>query len=216
MITLRGTELVVDGTAEALDRRRKAAEIHDLVGRMHRALDGADPEGVVRLAERLVVGGTLTGRTVAYLLLGRRWGSAAGIRTRRIEALGDGIATWHHSDVFSSGVAGPGWREGRLSDAAVRRWTRSDDVLWRRNALVSTISLNARSWGGTGDVARTIDICSRLVSDPDPVVQKALSWALRTLIAVDRRAVERLLSDHDVAARVRRETRSKLDTGRKR
>ena len=215
MITLKGTDLVVGDTTEDLRRRRKAAPIHDLVGRMHRELKGSDPQDVVGLAEQLV-GASFTGRTLAYLLLGRGWGSAAGIRTRRIEALGAGIASWHHSDVFCSGVAGPAWREGRLSDAAVRRWTRNDDELWRRNALVSTISLNLRSWGGSGDVERTIDVCSRLVADRDPVVQKALSWALRTLIAVDREAVERFLSGHDVAARVRRETRSKLDTGTKR
>ena len=207
MITLKGTDLVVGDTTEDLRRRRKAAPIHDLVGRMHRELKGSDPQDVVGLAEQLL-GASFTGRTLAYLLLGHGWGSAAGIRTRRIEALGAGIASWHHSDVFCSGVAGPAWREGRLSDAAVRRWTRNDDELWRRNALVSTI--------GLGDASKTVDVCARLVSDPDPVVQKALSWALRELIRVDRDAVEWFVVEHEVRPRVRREVRTKLDTGRKR
>jgi hypothetical protein len=47
---------------------------------------------------------------------------------------------------------------------------------------------------------------------------KALSWALRALIPHDRKAVERFLRKHekDLAARVRREVRNKLETGRKR
>jgi hypothetical protein len=49
------------------------------------------------------------------------------------------------------------------------------------------------------------------------MVVKAMSWALRELIPVDRRAVERFLKRHDavLAARVKREVRNKLTTGLK-
>jgi hypothetical protein len=49
------------------------------------------------------------------------------------------------------------------------------------------------------------------------MVIKALSWALRSLIQWDRKAVSRFLKEYDdaVASRVKREVRTKLRTGRK-
>jgi len=54
-----------------------------------------------------------------------------------------------------------------------------------------------------------------LAGDPDDMVVKGLSWALRELIPVDRGAVEQFLEKHDqvLAARVKREVRNKLATG---
>jgi 3-methyladenine DNA glycosylase AlkD len=80
------------------------------------------------------------------------------------------------------------------------------------------VPLNLRSRGGTGDAGRTLDICRRLAGDHDDMVVKALSWALRELVVWDPEAVRRFLGTHrDVLApRVRREVRSKLETGRKR
>jgi hypothetical protein len=48
-------------------------------------------------------------------------------------------------------------------------------------------------------------------------VVKALSWALRELVVWDPAAVRGFLDDHGdaVAARVRREVTTKLETGRK-
>jgi 3-methyladenine DNA glycosylase AlkD len=83
--------------------------------------------------------------------------------------------------------------------------------------LVSTVPLNLAAAGGTGDAPRTLDICGRLVDDRDDMVVKALSWALRELVPRDPEAVRGFLADHDgrLAARVRREVATKLDTGRK-
>jgi 3-methyladenine DNA glycosylase AlkD len=49
------------------------------------------------------------------------------------------------------------------------------------------------------------------------MVAKALSWALRALVGVDRKAVERYLevNDADLPSLVKREVRTKLQTGRK-
>jgi 3-methyladenine DNA glycosylase AlkD len=79
------------------------------------------------------------------------------------------------------------------------------------------VPLNLRSRGGTGDTGRTLDICRQLVADGDDMVVKALSWALRELVVWNPEAVRRFLDTHHevLAARVRREVRSKLETGRK-
>lgn len=66
-------------------------------------------------------------------------------------------------------------------------------------------------------MARTLDICQRLVADRDDMVIKALSWALRELVVWDRAVVHGFLDKHHdaLSSRVRREVATKLETGRK-
>jgi 3-methyladenine DNA glycosylase AlkD len=68
-----------------------------------------------------------------------------------------------------------------------------------------------------GDAPRTLSVAALLAGDRDDMVVKGMSWALRELIPVDRRAVERFLEEHAeaLAARVKREVRNKLATGLK-
>jgi 3-methyladenine DNA glycosylase AlkD len=56
-----------------------------------------------------------------------------------------------------------------------------------------------------------------LVDDPDDMVVKALSWALRSLVVHDPDGVRDFLGEHNdaLAARVRREVTNKLETGLK-
>src|SRR5262245_28207634 len=84
-------------------------------------------------------------------------------------------------------------------------------------ALVATVPLNSRACGGAGDPARTLAVCRLLADDRDDMVVKALSWALRELSKRDADCVKAFLRTEDLrlAARVRREVRSKLETGRK-
>lgn len=141
----------------------------------------------------------------------------AAIRLKDVLALGAGMRAWDHVDTFACSISGPAWRTERISDAAVRRWTRSADRWWRRAALVSTVPLNVKSQGGLGDVPRTLDICARLVDDRDDMVEKGLSWALRCLVAHDPAQVEKFLQTYQdrIGARVRREVRNKVTTGLK-
>jgi 3-methyladenine DNA glycosylase AlkD len=134
-----------------------------------------------------------------------------------VERLARQLDGWAVVDAFACNVSGPAWQRGAIPDQAVRRWAEADDRWWRRAALASTVPLNLRSRGGTGDTRRTIDICTRLVSDRDDMVVKALSWALRQLVVWDRAAVRSFLATHhqDLAPRVIRETGNKLDTGLK-
>jgi len=114
-------------------------------------------------------------------------------------------------------LAGPAWLNGQVSDELIYRWGLSEDRWWRRAALVSTVALNVRSQGGTGDVPRTLEVCRLLVDDHDDMVVKAMSWALRELVVHDADAVREFLSKYEdvLAARVKREVRNKLTTGLK-
>ncbi len=138
------------------------------------------------------------------------------VRWRVLQPLGNQMDSWGAVDMFAS-LAGPAWRAGQVSDARVMRWTRSPNRWWRRAALVCTVFLNRRAQGGKGDTPRTLRVCEELAADHDDMVAKGLSWALRDLCAHDRRSVERFLRKHDehLPARVKREVRSKLETGRK-
>ncbi|MHC4550174.1 MAG: DNA alkylation repair protein [Planctomycetota bacterium] len=182
-----------------------------------RGLREATPEEMLGLAHALIAHQTFEGRQAAYELLVRHRKTLAGLTTREVERLGRGIDNWASVDTFACYLAGRAWREGRVSDAAVARWARSRDRWWRRAAVVSTVPLNKKSHGGSGDTARTLAICERVAADRDDMVAKALSWALRELVARDRRAVARFLEKHEaeLAARVLREVRNKLRTGRK-
>ncbi|MFQ5595404.1 MAG: DNA alkylation repair protein, partial [Anaerolineae bacterium] len=134
-----------------------------------------------------------------------------------IKEFGRGINSWSSVDAFARTLAGPAWLDGQVPDELIHRWAGSEDHWWRRAALVSTVALNMRSRGGTGDVPRTLAVCRLLVDDHDDMVVKAMSWALRELVVHDPDAVRAFLAEHDdvLAARVKREVRNKLTTGLK-
>jgi len=134
-----------------------------------------------------------------------------------LEDLGRGIRSWGTVDCFARTLAGPAWLRGQIGDERIHQWARSESRWWRRAALVSTVAWNVRSKGGPGDVPRTLAVCRLLVDDHDDMVVKALSWALRELVAHDSQAVRDFLQAHSdaLAARVQREVTNKLETGLK-
>jgi 3-methyladenine DNA glycosylase AlkD len=153
-------------------------------------------------------------RLVGYELIANHGQAFAALNDKRIESMAAGLADWGSIDSFGVTLAGPAWREGRLSSTRVRAWARSPDRWRRRLALVSTVRLNAQ---GRGDAQRTLDICARLLKDRDPMVVKAMSWALRALAKRDRESVQHFVAVHGekIAALVKREVRNKLVAGTK-
>ena len=154
-------------------------------------------------------------RWFAYELVEHHRGAREALDLAWVERLGRGLADWGAVDAFGRYISGPAWRRGLIADEAVAAWAASESRWWRRAAVVSTVALNLRAAGGTGDASRTLVICARLAADRDDMVVKALSWALRELVFWDPGAVRDFLDGHDVAPRVRREVISKLETGRK-
>ena len=82
----------------------------------------------------------------------------------------------------------------------------------RQHLLVCILSAS-RHW----DPARTLAMCRLLAADRDDMVVKAISWALRSLAERDPEAVWTFLILHGdaIAARARRETMHKSETGLK-
>jgi 3-methyladenine DNA glycosylase AlkD len=156
-------------------------------------------------------------RWIAYELIRDHPAAFRSLDRHRLESLGRGLNSWSSVDSFARTLSGPAWREGLVSTRTIYDWAQSEDRWWRRTALVSTVALNVRSRGGSGDTKRTLTICELLVEDPDDMVVKALSWALRELVVHDRKAVEEFVRSHQdvLAGRVKREVRNKLETGLK-
>jgi 3-methyladenine DNA glycosylase AlkD len=211
---------LTESLAEEIDRRisalsdRRTESIRGIRREYSRRLRERPATEVLELADALVD----RHRWVAYELLYHHPTGLSLLDIERVERLGRGIADWGSVDAFGRYVSGPAWLRGIIPDEAVRRWAESRDRWWRRAALVSTVPLNLRTAGGTGDARRTLDICGRLAADRDDMVVKALSWALRALVAWDPEAVRGFLEAQGdaLAPRVRREVQNKLTTGLKR
>jgi 3-methyladenine DNA glycosylase AlkD len=154
---------------------------------------------------------------MGYEIINQHKATLKSLTIREVEALGQGMASWEEVDSFGVLLSGAAWLGGVISDADVKRWAKSKDLWWRRAALVSTVVLNAKSRGGTGDTKRTLMIAEMLVSDHEDMIVKAMSWSLRSLVPWDAKAVRSFLEQHreELAARAKREVRDKLRTGLK-
>jgi len=182
-----------------------------------RQLKQASPRSVFALARMLLDPPTLVTRFVAYELICPHRPSLASLGKRELAQLGAGMAHWAAVDTFACYLSGPAWRERQIADAVVHRWAKSPDRWWRRAALVSTVPLNNKTRGGSGDAERTLAVSRLLVADRDDMVVKAMSWALRELAKRDPAVVAAFLDEHkdQLAPRVVREVRNKLRTGLK-
>lgn len=191
------------------------ASVRALRRQYSRKLRQAEPAFILTLAKDLIA--TYHQRWLAYEFIRYHKPTFQQLGHAELEALGQGMVSWDSVDAFARILAGPVWLQGQIADEVIQRWARSDDLWWRRAALVSTVALNVRSQGGQGDVARTLAVCRLLASDPEDMVEKGLSWALRELVVHDPAAVNTFLSEHEaeLPARVKREVTNKLSTGLK-
>jgi len=180
-----------------------------------RKLQDVDGELVLEIARRLH--NQLDSSWVALELIRHHEPALRLITPRHLEEFGRRLSSWGTVDAFAGYLAGPAWLRGQIDDELVLSWTESENRWWRRTALACTVVLNTPSHGGSGDVERTLAVCEHLVDDRDDMVVKAMSWALRKLVAHDPEALQEFMGRHDarLAARVKREVRNKLSTGLK-
>ena len=195
-----------------------AAEIYEISDATLARIRSWPGRETIRLAIALVDSRGFDARQVAYDLLWRQRGALEALQPADLGLLGRGMDNWATVDTFACAVSGPAWRMRRIDDPRVHRWAHSPDRWWRRAALVSTVPLNLKSRGGTGDTPRTLALCEVLVDDQDDMVEKALSWALRELAKRDAPAVAAFLERFRarIMPRVVREVGTKLASGVKR
>lgn len=204
----------IDRTIRALDAPNTAA-IRGVRRQFSQELKPAEPEFVLDVARTLIR--QHNRRWLAYELIRFHRATFQRMGAAELEELGQGMNSWDTVDAFARILSGPAWLKGQISDELIHQWAHAADLWWRRAALVSTVALNMRSQGGTGDVPRTLAVCEFLVADHEDMIVKAMSWALRELVPHDPQALEEFVETHDaqLAARVKREIKNKLTTGLK-
>lgn len=211
----------VPGIAQEIDERlssrpgAKTEELRDVRREFSYRLKDAAPHVVIELGTLLLEVPRIEYRFMAYELIHHHPSALSRLTAWQLEQLGRGIASWASVDCFAICLAGPLWRERHVPNSLVHGWARSADRWWRRAALVSTVPLNSKAQGGSGDSYRTLQVCRLLERDRDPMVAKALSWALRELAKRDPRAVREYLGQRKdvLPALVLREVGNKLATG---
>jgi len=213
----------VPALAEEIDERLSAmsgaaaADLRAVRREFSRRLKDAAPHVVIELAALLLEVPRMDYRFFAYELIHHHPAALSHLNAWQLEQLGRGIASWSAVDCFGIYLAGPVWRERRVPNSLIHNWARSADRWWRRAALVSTVPLNSKARGGSGDPYRTLQVCRLLERDRDPMVAKALSWALRELSKRDPRAVREYMASRKeiLPSLVLREVGNKLKTGLK-
>ena len=197
----------------------KTESIRSVRKEYSKQLAHTSPQIVVTLSLRLIQLDRpgLEYRFVAYELVCYHKAALRSLGEKELELLGQGICRWEDVDTFACYLAGPAWREYQVPDELIHRWARSEDRWWRRAAIVCTVALNNKARGGSGDTARTLEVCRILVNDRDAMVVKAVSWSLRELSRRDPDAVRTFLLrvQGNACARVVREVNTKLTTGLK-
>ncbi|HYE78685.1 MAG TPA: DNA alkylation repair protein, partial [bacterium] len=176
---------------------RGVPEVRGVRREFSRQLKGAPAEIVLKVAQRFIDDPPFRwGRFMGYELIRDHPGAFAQLDRKLLERLGQSLDNWADVDCFSTYLSGRAWQRGQVPDAAIHRWARSEDRWWRRTAVVSTIPLNSKAHGGSGDPARTLEVCTLVVDDRDDMVVKAVSWALRELAKRDPAAVARFVTEH--------------------
>jgi 3-methyladenine DNA glycosylase AlkD len=125
------------------------------------------------------------------------------------------LRTWHDTDGLGICVFGP-WLAADLSRVGkLEELITSREACSRRLALVGTVILNRRR--DTAIPELTLKLVDNVAAERDPLITKAVSWALRGLTKTHADAVKRYLERNRdrLPAIAAREVRNKLQTGLK-
>lgn len=193
--------------------RRYTPELRALRKRWSQRLEAESAAHVIAIAQALERAVPQEGKWLAYELIRHHTAAFEAVDEAVLEDFVGRIESWYATDAFGTVLSGPAWAAGRLSGAQVDRWSRCEDKWRRRTALTTSVGRNA----SRPDPEATFDLCLRLASDRDDMIEKAVSWALRHLSQKDKAAVAAFMAEHGdkFRPRVRREVRNKLATGLK-
>lgn len=98
---------------------------------------------------------------------------------------------WDLVDLSAPNIIGLELLAGRCTDD-IRRLVKSDCLWERRVAVVSTLTPVMKK----GDTALAFEMCHTLISDPHPLIRKAVGWVLRECGKKNRIELENFLRNH--------------------
>ncbi len=210
-----GMRRVIPGEVEVYGVR--VPQLREMARDWQRAHRKIAREELMALLEALWNGASREEHLLVVYLLGRykRW--IPDLTWSRFEYWRRGLDNWEVSDGLAMWVLGP-WLladpDTRL--AHLRDLIADEDVWSRRLALVATVPINRGHTGFTVPDL-TLDLIDRVKEEKDPMITKAISWALRELTKTHADRVSVYLEENrDVlASHVVREVSNKLRTGLK-
>ncbi len=171
----------------------------------------------IALCKSLVLENVFECQIIAYEMIAREKKLLNSLVYDDLLALWRNLDNWASVDHFTVGIFGVLWGKGVVKDHHIDSLLHSDKIWDRRVAVVSTVALNLRSRGGKGDTPRTLAVCERVVDERQPMIWKALSWALRELSKRDPEAVWDFLEEYEsrMSKQAVREITHKLEFGTK-
>lgn len=175
------------------------------------------PEDIIQLSKLLIDTEVFECQQLAYELIGKDKKVLNALKVEDIDDLGKNLDNWISVDYYAALIVGYAWRVGKMNIEKIKGYLLSDDKWIRRIAVVSTVALNQKARGGTGDAVQTLEICQLVVDDHDDMIVKALSWALRELAKIEEQPVAEFLNlnENRLHRRVIREVSHKLNYGTK-
>jgi 3-methyladenine DNA glycosylase AlkD len=171
----------------------------------------------IALCKALVLEDIFECQVIAYELINKDKKLLSSLSYDDLIALWRNLDNWASVDHFTVGIYGVLWGRGVVQDYHIENLLKSPNFWDRRVAVVSTVALNLKSRGGKGDTPRTLAVCERVVGERQPMIWKALSWALRELSKRDKAAVWDFLEKHaqKMSKQAVREITHKLEFGTK-
>ena len=180
---------VTPGIASVLGVRTPLLDA--VMGSLVRGLRGCAPARILPVVDRLLREPIAEQQWIAIRLMGRTLDADPERTWQLIRFAARQATEWITVDRLSEPCA-----RGILREPY--RWAELEQLVyspsrWERRLVGSTIArmpFEQRDGGRRPEVAsRGLEVIGTLIGDAEPDVQKALSWALRSLVIVDRAAV---------------------------
>ena len=172
---------------------------------------------IIELSHKLIYTGIFECYQVAYELYNHNNNLIHSLCENDIDILSEKIDNWVLVDSLGCYITGAAWRMNIIPDTKIYSYIKSNNLWIKRLGIVSTIPLNLRSRGGSGDPKRTLEICKMVIDDHRNLIVKAVSWALRELVKSNKEDVIQFLEIYEekLHALVKREVKNKIITGKK-
>jgi 3-methyladenine DNA glycosylase AlkD len=146
------------------------------------------PERLIALGRACWDRGSREHRLIALFLLARMRGLSPHERWALGEEFLPDVGDWETCDQLCSALLGPALAEEPSFMDELETWA-GDERFWvRRAAVVATVSLRSSKLEAFHLLKlnrHTLELCERLLDDPEPYIRKAVDWGLRELIKRD-------------------------------
>lgn len=187
----------------------RVPKIRALAAALAKADLALDAEAAAGLLDKACVGGSRDEILGAIFLLARFRKALPHLPWPRIAAWLKAVDNWETCDQLAMTIAAPAVAANAALLPRLQALTADRNRWARRFALATAAALTQK---GRGQTEACLGIAARLMTDDEPMVQKALAWALREASDDDPAGVAALLHQHraTLSARVLREASEKL------